>query len=230
SSKMKPEIVAEIVSGMAIACKSLNCPLIGGETAEMPGVYLEGEHDIVGFMVGIVEKKNFLDSSKVSEGDVLIALASNGLHTNGFSLARKVLLEEAGFKVTDHIEVLGTTLGDALLSVHKSYSNVVLSLLEKVKVHGVAHITGGGIIENLPRIIPENLDAKYDFDSVKIPSIFRLIQEKGKISDNEMFRTFNMGVGLVLIVSKKDVPKTISFLSSKGESAWVLGEVIKKKN
>lgn len=230
SSKLKPKVVSEIVKGMALACKSLGCPLVGGETAEMPGVYFDGEHDIVGFMVGFVKRKMLLVPSKVKEKDVLIGLASNGLHTNGFSLARKVLLEDAGFKVSDYSEDLESTVGEALLKVHKSYSKVVLGLQSKVEIHGIAHITGGGIVENLPRIIPPSLEAKYDFSQVVVPPIFSLIQKKGNISKEEMYRVFNMGIGLVLVVKNEDADNAISFLRSRGEVAWVIGTLEKKKN
>ncbi len=226
---LKPAVVYEIVKGMASACKILDCPLIGGETAEMPGVYLDGENDVVGFMVGVVERQKLLDSSKVKAGDTLIALASNGLHTNGFSLARKVLFEDSKLKATDYIDSLGCTLGEELLKVHKSYTNSVFPLFSSQSVHGIAHITGGGIMENLLRVIPEDLTVVCDLKSVNVPLIFSFIQELGKIPDSEMYRVFNMGIGLVLIVDSRDEKKVLSFLSSKGEVAWVLGKVEKKK-
>jgi phosphoribosylformylglycinamidine cyclo-ligase len=228
AEKISPQKIAEIVGGMASACKELNCSLIGGETAEMPGVYLEGEHDVVGMMVGIVERKKIIDGSKIKEGDALIGLASTGLHTNGYSLARKVLFNEAGFGVNDFVDYLGCTIGEALLVPHKSYSKPVLSLTKKIEVKGIAHITGGGLSENVPRIMPKNLVPEFDYDSIPIPKIFNLIQEKGNISNEEMFKAFNMGVGLVLVVKKTDANATIEFLKKNGETAWLLGKISKK--
>ena len=220
--------VGEIVKGMADACEKIVCPLIGGETAEMPGVYREGEHDIVGFMVGVVEKKKLLDGSAIKKGDVLIGMASNGLHTNGYSLARKVLFDKAEYKVSNYIEDIGATIGDELLKVHKSYSNNVLALMKKVRVKGVAHITGGGLVENLPRIMPPKLQASLKHSSIEFPPIFKLIQRLGHISTEEMFHTFNVGIGLVIVVARRDTKKTIEFLRKRGEKAWQIGEVNSK--
>jgi phosphoribosylformylglycinamidine cyclo-ligase len=228
AEKINPSRIAEIVKGMAKACKELDCSLIGGETAEMPGVYLEDEHDVVGMMVGIVERKKMIDGSKIKEGDVLIGLASTGLHTNGYSLARKVLFNEAGLGVNDFSDYLGRTIGEALLEPHKSYSKPVLSLMKKIEVKGIAHITGGGLGENVPRIIPKNLTPDFDLNSIHTPKIFKLIQEKGNVSNEEMFKTFNMGVGLVLVVKKTDANATIEFLKKNGETAWLLGKITKK--
>ena len=225
ADKISPERVAQIVSGMAKACKEIGCALIGGETAEMPGVYVKGEHDIVGFMVGAAERKRLFDPKKIRKGDIMVALASNGLHTNGFSLAREALFSKGGLRHDSYINGLGCTLGEALLKPHKSYSRVVLALLEEAEVKGVAHITGGGLSENLPRILPKRLSAAIDYSSIKVPYIFRLIQEKGRIPEKEMFRAFNMGVGLVLVVSGKDAFKALHFLKKRGENAWMLGKI-----
>ncbi len=228
SSKISPEKIQLIVSGMASACAELGCPLIGGETAEMPGVYLENESDVVGCMVGVVDKKKMIDGSKISAGDALIGVASNGLHTNGYSLARKVLFEKAGFGPRDFMPELDGTIGDELLKVHRSYSKNVLALGQKVALKGIAHITGGGLQENVPRIIPEKLRANYDYTSIEALPIFRLIQRSGGIATGEMYRAFNMGVGLVIVVAKKDTKKTVAFLNSRGERAWPLGSVERK--
>lgn len=228
SAKISPEKVNAVVSGMAQACREINCPLVGGETAEMPGVYRENEHDIVGCMVGVVGKSKLLPG-KVEKGDLLLALPSNGLHTNGYSLARKVLFKESYFHAGNFVKELGSTVGEALLKPHKSYSNVVLGLAEKVKVKAIAHITGGGLEENLPRVIPKGLKAEIDFDSIKVPPIFGLIQKTGRISRAEMFRTFNMGVGLVVVVSKSNSAKALRFLKASNENAWVLGKIVKRK-
>ena len=227
SAKMSPEVVGRIVKGMADACIAVGCPLIGGETAEMPGVYYSNEYDVVGCMVGVVDRKYFLDGSKIRKGDAIIALASNGLHTNGYSLARYVLFEKACFKETDIVPEFGHSWGDELLAVHKSYSANVLALMKSVNVKGIAHITGGGIPENVPRIMPKGLSAGIDYSASEVPEVFKLIQRMGHISDQEMFRTFNMGVGLVLVVSKQDVKRSVDFLSKRGETAWVIGRVVK---
>lgn len=228
SSRISPEKVAEIVSGMAGACRELGCALVGGETAEMPGIYVEGETDVVGCMVGVVDSRRMIDGSKVRAGDSIIALASSGLHTNGYSLARKVLFDKAGYRATDSLEELGGSIGDALLAVHRSYSKNVLALSRKVALKGIAHITGGGLPENVPRILPSGLQASYDYSSIEVPEIFRLIRRVGGISNEEMFRVFNMGVGLVLIVSRKDAGRAVKFLNARGEKAWPLGEVRRK--
>ncbi|VVC00151.1 Phosphoribosylformylglycinamidine cyclo-ligase [uncultured archaeon] len=224
AAKITPARVEEIVKGMAEACKKLDCPLVGGETAEMPGVYLEGEHDVVGMMVGVVDRKNLFDPMKISRGDVLIGLASSGLHTNGFSLARKVLFDKAGYKATDYISDLGCTIGEALLVPHRSYSKNILALRGKVKVKGGAHITGGGLNENVPRIMPPKLQAAFNHSAIEFPPLFKFIQRLGHISNDEMYRTFNVGIGLVAIVSRKDAKKAIAFLTKAGEKARVIGE------
>lgn len=229
SSKLAPSQVGQIVSGMAGACKELGCALVGGETAEMPGVYLQGEVDVAGCMVGVVEKGKLLPRADVKKGDALIGLASSGLHTNGYSLARKVLFEQAGFKADDYVHEAGGYLGEVLLKVHRSYSKNVLALAEKFEVKGVCHITGGGLVENLPRILPKKLEAKIDYASIKVPPIFKVIAQKGGIPDTEMFHTFNMGVGLVVVVSAQDCEKAVKFLNSKGEQAWALGEIAARK-
>ena len=227
SSKIVPEKIRLIVSGMAGACEKLHCALIGGETAEMPGVYLENEHDIVGCMVGVVEKKNLFDYSKIKSGDALVAIGSSGLHTNGYSLARRVLLDKAGFSLQDFLPELGCTIGEELLKVHKSYTKGILALRKKIKIKGIAHITGGGLYENVPRMLPKGLSASYDYTSIEAPHIFRLIQRSGGIPTEEMYRTFNMGVGMVLVVSKNDAKKCAKLLTELGEKSWVLGRVQK---
>ncbi len=229
ASKIEPEKIRQIVSGMAGACEAIKCPLVGGETAEMPGVYGDGETDIVGCMVGVVDKKDLIDGSTIKNGDALIALPSNGLHTNGYSLARKVLLDKAGFSLHDFLPELECKLGEELLKVHKNYSKTILALRKKIRVKGIAHITGGGLYENVPRIIPKGLAASYDYSSIEAPPIFRLIQRSGGIPTDEMYKTFNMGIGLVLVVSKSDAKKTVAALGESGEKAWVLGHVISNR-
>ncbi|MCR4335043.1 MAG: phosphoribosylformylglycinamidine cyclo-ligase [archaeon] len=225
ADKILPKNVQDIVTGMAKACKEVDCALIGGETAEMPGVYEKKEHDVVGCMIGVVEKSNLIDGSKIKSGDIMIGLASDGLHTNGYSLARYVLFEESHLSPKDFFKEFNGTLGDELLKVHRSYSKVIISLMEKIKVNGIAHITGGGLVENVPRILPKGLKPEYDYSSIEVPYIFKLIQNSGNIDEKEMYRAFNMGVGLVIVVSKKDAEKTIEFLVKNGEKAWLLGKI-----
>ncbi len=227
SSKLKPEIVEQIVKGMSEACSENNIPLIAGETAEMPGVYKEGEHDVVGCIVGIVERESVVDGSGIKEGDVLIGLKSDGLHTNGFSLARKVLFDIAGYSVNDYVEELGATIGEELLKPHKSYVKAVLELLKQFEIRGIAHITGGGLPENIKRILPEDLGAEIQKSELDTPPIFRLIQEKGNVPEEDMFRTFNMGIGMVLIVSKDSGEAVLKRLESLYQKSSIIGRVLK---
>ncbi|MBI2598158.1 MAG: phosphoribosylformylglycinamidine cyclo-ligase [Candidatus Diapherotrites archaeon] len=219
SSKIKPAQVAEIVRGMSIACKKLACPLIGGETAEMPGVYEKGEVDIAGCMVGVVDAKKIIDGSSIKGGDLLIGLASSGLHTNGYTLARKVLLKKMGLK-----KILRK-----LLAVHKSYSKTILKLAQKIELRGIAHITGGGLVENIPRILPKGIGAEIDKSSWRVPKIFTLIQRNGKVQEAEMYHTFNMGIGLVLFVSPKNASMALKFLKKRKEKAFLIGKAIKNR-
>ncbi len=227
SSKLKPSIVEEIVKGISEACKAVGCSIVGGETAEMPGVYEESEHDLVGCMVGVVESKDLIDGSKIKPGDELIALQSNGLHTNGYSLARKVLFDIAGLSVNDFVEDMGCTVGEELLKVHKPYSKTVSALRKKFDIRGIAHITGGGLVDNIPRILPKGLGAEIKESLLKPQPIFKLIQEKGEITNEEMHRAFNMGAGMVVVVPKKQTEKIIKELKKLKEDAYFIGRVVK---
>ena len=222
--KLKPDVAVQIIRGFSIACKKNGCALIGGETAEMPGLYSENEYDMSGTIVGIVERKDIINGKKIKRGDVLIGFTSNGLHTNGYSLARKVLLEKyslgdipAGFK---------KSIGIELLSIHKSY----LPLIKKIKriaiVKGLSHVTGGGIIGNTKRILPKGLRLNIDWNSWQLPKIFKLIQETGNVSDEEMRSVFNLGIGMIAIVSKRQIDKILKVSNSFKEKAIVIGEVI----
>ena len=225
--KNVPERVASIVEGVAEGCVQAGCALIGGETAEMPGFYPVDEYDLAGFSVGVVDRKKILDNSKMKEGDVIIAIPSTGVHSNGFSLVRKVFdIENADIK-TPMEELGGKSLGETLLTPTKIYVKPILALVEKVKVKGISHITGGGFYENIPRSIPDGLGAKIDKSAVKILPIFKLIAKTGNISERDMFNTFNMGVGMCVIVDKKDADKAVSILRANGESAYVMGEIVK---
>lgn len=221
--KLDPVIAAEIVKGFSIACKENNCALIGGETAEMPGVYQTGDYDLSGTIVGIVEKSEIIKGDKISAGDVLIGVPSTGLHTNGYSLARKVLLNK--YKLKEKIPSLKKTLGEELLSIHRSYLQLIKSLKSKIEIKGLSHITGGGIIGNTNRILPKDLKLNIDWSSWEVPSIFKLIQSAGEISDDEMREVFNMGIGLVIILSKNQVSKTLKLAQQLNEQFTIIGEV-----
>jgi len=211
--KLEPEVMEAIVSGMSKACRENNVALIGGETAEMPGTYAKGEHDIAGCITGVVEKNKIITGEKIKERDIILGFSSSGLHTNGFSLARKLFFEIGGYKVNTKINKLGMTVGEALLKVHTSYSRPVLEMLDAgVDIHGIAHITGGGFIENIPRVLQKNLDAQINLNSWPILPIFSFMQKIGNISQEEMYRVFNMGIGLVLIIPKNEKEKIIKIL------------------
>ncbi len=223
--KNYPEKVATIVSGVAKGCLDSGCSLIGGETAEHPGLMPVDEYDIGGFAVGIVEKDKILSNDNVNTGDVLIAIPSSGVHSNGFSLVRKVFNVESA-DLTQYVESLGTSLGEALLTPTKLYVKPALAVLEEVNVKSIAHITGGGFFENIPRALPEGKTAKIKYDDVRVLPIFDLIKETGNIPTDHMFSTFNMGVGMVMIVSPEEADKTIEILKAQGEEAYVLGSVV----
>ncbi|WRS26464.1 phosphoribosylformylglycinamidine cyclo-ligase [Oscillospiraceae bacterium MB08-C2-2] len=222
--KNVPERVAEIVSGVAEGCVQAGCTLSGGETAEMPGFYPENEYDLAGFSVGVVDKAKILDKDSIRPGDALVAVASSGLHSNGFSLVRKVLdIETCDLSV--YFPELGTTLGEALLTPTKIYVKPVLALLEEITVKSISHVTGGGFYENLPRALPEGMTAVIEENSWEIPAIFRLIEKAGGIPRRDMLNTFNMGAGLCLTVRPEDADRTVAILKEQGEQAWIIGSV-----
>ncbi|MCF0113737.1 MAG: phosphoribosylformylglycinamidine cyclo-ligase [Erysipelotrichaceae bacterium] len=224
--KNKPEKIASIVKGIADGCVESGCALVGGETAEHPGMMPEDEYDLAGFTVGVVDKSKILSNDSVKAGDIMIGLPSSGVHSNGFSLVRKVFNIESKEVLEQYTDVLGASLGETLLTPTKLYVKPVLSLLEKVNVHSISHVTGGGFYENLPRSFNENLSVKIKLGSWEILPIFKLIQEKGHISDHDMFNTYNMGIGMTVTVDKKDVEATLSILKEQGISACVIGEMI----
>jgi len=226
--KNYPQKVAEIVKGVADGCVMAGCALVGGETAEMPGLYDEDEYDLAGFSVGVVEKDNIIDGSELAEGDILIALPSSGVHSNGFSLVRKVFdIDNNGEVLNKRFDELGSTLGEALLTPTKIYVKPVLSLMKEVKVKAISHITGGGFYENIPRMLKEGLTAKIKKSDVKIHPIFKIIQREGSIPERDMFNTFNMGVGMIIAVSSTEADKALEILKIHGEDAYIIGEVIK---
>ena len=223
TGKLSPDVVTSIVEGVARGCRENNCVLLGGETAEMPGFYSEGEYDIAGFIVGVVDREKVIDGRGIEPGDVLLALPSAGLHTNGYSLARKLFFEVAGMRPDTHVERLGATVGDALLAPHLSYLPPLEGLLDAGAIKGLAHITGGGLLENIPRILPEGVGVEIRRGSWPVPEIFVLMQELGSVSEHEMLRTFNMGVGMVLVCAAADAGKVRAHFDSLGEAHYEIG-------
>ncbi|OLD62790.1 MAG: phosphoribosylformylglycinamidine cyclo-ligase, partial [Acidobacteria bacterium 13_1_40CM_2_68_5] len=198
--KLDADVIIDVVAGLARACRDSGCALIGGETAEMPDFYKPGEYDLAGFIVGLVERELVIDGSRIASGDVLIGLASSGLHTNGYALARKILFERRGLKPESRVPELNRSVGEELLAVHRSYLPVLRGLIPAGALYGMAHITGGGFTDNIPRILPRGLSARIDLGTWPVPPVFRYLQDTGRIADDEMFRTFNMGIGMVLVV------------------------------
>lgn len=225
TAKLSPIIASDVVRGAAEACKENGCVLIGGETAEMPGVYVSGEYDLAGCIVGVVDRAKIIDGSKVMAGDVAVGLASSGLHTNGYSLARKVLLDHAGLQLDQYIPEIGKVLGDELLEPHRCYFKPTWQIMQEFEVHAMAHITGGGFYDNLPRVLPQDCQITLERRSWPAPPIFKFIQETGGIGDFEMHRAFNMGIGLVMIVAKHRAMDLVNRLEELGERAWIIGDV-----
>jgi len=227
TAALEPKVFEAAVAGLCKACRENGCALLGGETAEMPGLYPKGEYDLVGTIVGQVEKKKVITGKSIRKGDVLIGLPSSGLHTNGYSLARKVIFETAGKKLGDLVPGTKTTFEKALLAVHKSYLHPIVALMKKVKVHGMAHITGGGLVDNVPRILPDNVDAVFDRSTWKTPAIYQFIEEAGKVDHEEMYRVFNMGIGYVIFVRANDADATMDLLKKQKANPILIGRVEK---
>ncbi len=223
--KLEPVLVEGLVKGVSQGCLQAGCALIGGETAEMPGFYREDEYDLAGFAVGAVERSRLINGSTIKDGDLLIGLPSSGLHSNGYSLARKVLLEKAGLKLDSYVEELGKTLGEVLITPTRIYVKTILAVLEEVEINGMAHITGGGIGENLQRILPAGIGAVIEATAINTPPIFDLIAELGKVPQEEMFRTFNMGIGFILAISPQQSDRVLGHLHAKKEKPIVIGKV-----
>ncbi|MDK2799700.1 MAG: phosphoribosylformylglycinamidine cyclo-ligase [Clostridiales bacterium] len=231
--KNKPEQVAKIVKGVADGCVQAGCALIGGETAEMPGFYSEGEYDLAGFAVGIVDKEKIIDGSRTQKGNLLIGLASSGIHSNGYSLVRKLFNLNGNNddkKLDKYIESLGCTVGEEILKPTRIYVKVLHELIEKYPINAVSHITGGGFIENIPRMLPKNLKAKINKGSWEVHPVFELLKSLGNIAERDMFNTFNMGIGMVLAVDDSYADQVIRYLEGKGEKAFVIGEVVEGEN
>ncbi len=224
--KVHPEVIEQIVKGLSIACKENKCALISGEIAEMPGLYKENEYDLASFIVGKVQRKKIIDGSDVKKGEIVIGLSSNGLHTNGYSLAIKVLLEHAKLKLEDRPKGLSCAVKDELMKVHTSYLKPISEILDKIKIKAMAHITGGGLIENIPRVLPNDKSVTLDKKSWKINPIFSLIQKLGNINEDEMYRVFNMGIGFVVIVDQSNAKKILKILKRFSFKSQIIGKVI----
>jgi phosphoribosylformylglycinamidine cyclo-ligase len=226
TGRLQPGVVEGIVEGLSKACRENGAALLGGETAEMPGFYTDDEYDLAGFIVGMVERENLLDGSKVKAGDVILGLSSSGLHTNGYTLARKVFFETAGLKFEDRLEGVEGSVGEALMVPHKSYLKPVLPLVEAKLVNALAHLTGGGFQGNIPRVLPKDCDARIDRSAWEVPALFRHIQRLGEVERLEMDRAFNMGIGMIVVVSPDKVAEVESRLVAAGETPRRIGEIV----
>jgi phosphoribosylformylglycinamidine cyclo-ligase len=226
TGRLEPGVLAAVVEGIARGCREAGCALLGGETAEMPGFYAPGEYDVAGFIVGIVDRSRVVDGKKIQVGDLLIGLPSAGLHTNGYSLARKIFFEAAGLTVGSRVEDLGTTVGEALLAEHRSYLGALAGPLDEGLVRGLAHITGGGLTDNLPRILPDGTAARIERKSWPIPPLFAVMQRMGSVDESEMYRTFNMGIGMVVVVSSENASRVEAHLDRMGEKHFRIGSIV----
>ena len=230
SGKLELRKSVSIVEGIIKGCREAGCALIGGETAEMPSFYEKGEYDLAGFAVGVVERKNLINGRKIKPGDQIVGFGSTGLHSNGYSLARKILLEKSRLKLKNRIRELQEPLGDVLIRPTRIYVRTVLNLMRKYTLKGMAHITGGGITENLPRVLPENCQPVIYKGSWKMPPIFPYLQSMGDIDEDEMYRDFNMGIGFILVVGKKETDGVMRAAKKMGETPWLIGEIVRGKN
>ena len=227
TGRLEADVVTQIVEGITRACRESSCVLLGGETAEMPGMYADGEYDLAGFVVGVVDRRKVINGSRITEGDVVIGLASQGLHTNGYSLARKLLFDVAGYQIDSPVAELGCTVGEELMKPHKNYLPALERLIEhEGAIKGLAHITGGGLVENIPRILPRNVDVAIKEGSWTSPPVFALLQQIGNVPREEMLRTFNMGIGMVIIVNPKSQQFVEDQLNYGRERFYVIGEVV----
>ncbi|MDU4934852.1 MAG: phosphoribosylformylglycinamidine cyclo-ligase [Peptostreptococcaceae bacterium] len=226
TGKLVAEQVEQIVSGIVEGCKMAGCALVGGETAEMPGMYSEDEYDLAGFSVGIADREKIVSGKNVKSGDTLIGVASSGIHSNGFSFVRKIFLDKYGYTLDKYIEELGMTLGDALLTPTKIYVKLVLDLIEKHELKAIAHITGGGVIENITRVIPKGLGIDINKNSWEKPAIFKMIESFNAVDERELHKSFNMGIGLVLIVDKENANEIVDYINTTDEKAYIIGEVV----
>ncbi len=227
--RLDARVAGEVIAGVARGCRNNNCALVGGETAEMPGLYSEGEYDLAGFIVGAVEKRRMLTGAGIRAGDVLIGLASNGLHTNGYSLARKLLFDVAGYSVGQRLPGCVGTAGEELLKVHRSYLKPIRALLDEKLLKGAAHITGGGITDNLPRVLPRGLGAQIDTGAWEIPPLFELLRKIGNVPEQDYRRTFNLGIGMILVVGRRNLDRSLALIEKLGETYYRIGSVIEAR-
>jgi phosphoribosylformylglycinamidine cyclo-ligase len=227
TGRLSPDVAESVIRGMAAACRDNGCALLGGETAEMPGMYADGEYDLAGFIVGVVDRERLINGRTIAVGDVLVGVPSSGLHTNGYSLARRIVFDTLGLRVDSHVPELSTTVGDALLQPHRSYLNLIRPILDGGRVKGMAHITGGGITDNLPRVLPHGTAAVVDAKSWRVPPLFRWLQQGGGVPIEDMMRTFNMGIGLIIVTTAHQSEALIEELAARGgHDARVIGEVV----
>jgi phosphoribosylformylglycinamidine cyclo-ligase len=226
TGNLQPDVATQIVDGLARACRENGCALLGGETAEMPGFYADGEYDLAGFIVGAVEQETLIDGRSIAIGDVVVGVPSTGLHTNGYSLARQIVFEHLGLNVDTRVEEFGETIGAALLRPHRSYLSALYPLIARGAVKGMAHITGGGITENLPRILPEGMAARVDGSAWQVPPIFQWLQHAGNVPDDDMRRTFNMGIGMVLVCTPTLTDTIVDDLRARREEPVIIGEIV----
>ena len=227
TGKLSPDVAEAIISGMAAACRENNCALLGGETAEMPGFYKEGEYDLAGFIVGVVDRERLIHGRAIAVGDVLVGVPSSGLHTNGYSLARRIVFEHLKLAVDAYVPELGQTVATALLEPHRSYLGCVRPLIDAGRIKGMAHITGGGITDNLPRILPHGTAAVVDGSTWQVPPVFRWLQESGKVPVEDMMRTFNMGIGLIIVTAKDQAEPLMDELAARGgKDTRIIGEIV----
>jgi phosphoribosylformylglycinamidine cyclo-ligase len=230
TGKLSADVTVDVVKGLARGCKRNGCALIGGETAEMPGLYRLGEYDIAGFITGVVEEPQLITGKNIVAGDILLGFPSTGLHTNGYSLARRLLFDVAKYSIDSHVEELGCTVADELLKVHRSYLEPLRVLHRKRFLKGAAHITGGGITENLPRILPPQCDAQIDTGSWRIPAVFQVLREIGNIPEDDYRRTFNLGIGMIVAVARRHRDAALALLKEAKQKAIVVGEVVEGQN
>jgi phosphoribosylformylglycinamidine cyclo-ligase len=227
--KLDTDKAVRIVSGIAEGCRQANCALIGGETAEMPDMYAPGEYDLAGFSVGIVDNDKIVDGSEIGVGHAVVGIGSSGVHSNGYSLARKICFDVLKLKIDDHVPELGHTIGEELLTPTRIYSETIRRLIRDLPVHGLAHITGGGIVDNLARILPDACDAAIRWQSWEIPPVFKFMQNAGSVSDDEMLRTFNNGIGLIAVVPESAVDDVVERLNAMEEKCYAIGEIVERK-
>jgi phosphoribosylformylglycinamidine cyclo-ligase len=227
TGQLSPDVAESVVGGIASACRDASCALIGGETAEMPGFYVEGEYDLAGFIVGVVDREKVITGQTISPGDVLVGVPSSGLHTNGYSLARRIVFDQLRLQVDSHVEDLGCSVGEALMAPHRSYLSLVRPLLDGGRIKGMAHITGGGVTENLPRVLPHGTAAVVDAAAWEVPPVFRWLQRSGDVPIDDMMRTFNMGLGLVIVTAEDRAEQLLGELAARGgRDACVIGEIV----